>query len=501
MFGLELSTFIIIITGIFFVLWIYSTKNIEGLNYHPFSDASAANPIKQLSGNNWTKNSHLKNRYSQTSKRTLKLNNFDVLESFRRQLSVFKNMSRKKSEIYINPLELTKSLIMLAPMGGGKTVTLESLLLEPWYNRALINDEKAGDSVSKLYNKRKDTILCPYDERASTWNVLQEDIEIVEFFIENILNAAVGDQKNFFSNDAKERYLTIAQLTIDIEETKEKWKVFIDSIEHEFKMVEESDSKSAKDVVSTMKQIIKLLKLMAYQIEIGKKSFTINQFFSKNHQNKIFMVTVDKYAISLNSLFTAFTACFAMIHASQKETKDDFTFYCLDEYISLKMNIAAKKILHTKIRSKGGCLLCAMQYLPSDKDTFDLLTSSVYCYLIFSVKNINTREYLDKQAGMREYIVSKTLNKNYQENTVKSNILDWSEIDKLAKNHQHITYLPEDGSLYVSKSDYTELPLKNESFILDPSIKDFKRKLNKEYQEKLTKEANTFSATNKYSNV
>ena len=44
----------------------------------------------------------------------------------------------------------------------------------------------------------------------------------------------------------------------------------------------------------------------------------------------------------------------------------------IDEYLSLKMSYEAKLLLHTKIRSKGGCLLCAMHYLPDEQKLKDL---------------------------------------------------------------------------------------------------------------------------------
>ncbi|MCK9532677.1 MAG: type IV secretion system DNA-binding domain-containing protein [Gammaproteobacteria bacterium] len=483
-------------------LWYYKggkNHEREGIDYHPLCDSSYPNPAYQLSGNRWTENQTLKNQFRESETNDLKFDNFEYGTSFHlKTVSIWKKLFMRKAEIFINPLKLTESVTMIAPMGGGKTVTMEALLAQPWYNRVLINDEKSGDFVSKWYNKRTSIILCPFDERAHAWDILSEDIEIVEFFIQNTINAVTGGNQSFFTNDAKERYIQVARLTIDIKEPKEKWAFFIAELESMFKEVEAGESKSAKDVISTMKQVIEMLKLVKFQIETGKQSFTISEFFKRKHQAKLFMVTVDKYNLQLNVLFSAFTACFAMIHASQKETKEDLTFYLLDEYLSLKMTYEAKLLLFTKIRSKGGSLLVAMHYLPDEQKMFDLLTSSTYAYLIFSVKNTKTREFFDKQVGKRDYMIRKTVNGQYQEHKDSDNILDWSEVDKIANEYKHITYMPQEGALFVGKSDYINKKEVHKPFILDSTIVDFKRLQNKEYLDKKEGKQKLKKSTEKY---
>ncbi|MFA6177927.1 MAG: type IV secretion system DNA-binding domain-containing protein [Candidatus Paceibacterota bacterium] len=301
---------------------------IEGIDFHPFSDSSAANAAFQLKGNKWTNNSTLRYKFAESKKSSLKIDNFDFgTEYGKKKISWLKKMFMTKAEIYIEPVKLCESVTMIAPMGGGKTVTLTNFVLPPWYNRALINDEKSGDFVSKWYNKRKDIILCPFDSRAHVWDVLSEDIEILEFYIQNTINAVTGgkDNQSFFTNDAKERYQTLARLTLEIESPKEKWNYFIKELEKMFDDVNNGASKSAMDVVGNMQQIVNILKINQFQLACGKKSFTINDFFTKKNQSKIFMLNIDKYTLSLNILFSAFTACFAMIHASQAESKEDLT--------------------------------------------------------------------------------------------------------------------------------------------------------------------------------
>lgn len=473
-----------------FIFWFYFGRNFvkEGINYEPFAASSFANAAKQLRGNRWSTNGWLKGHFGETKKRVMKLDNFEFAKPQERKISYWYKKFVKKTGVYVEPVSLCNGLTMVAPMGSGKTVTMESFLAQNWYNRALINDEKAGDFVSKWFNKRKDTILNPFDSRSKVWDVLSESLEVVEFFIQNIINACVGDQQNFFSNDAKERYKSIARLTYKIEDPREKWNYFIKEFEEMEALVEKEDVKSAKDVLSTMKQVIELLKLNQHQLNQGKASFTISDFLKTQNQAKLFMVNVDKYRSVLTPLFTAFTACFALVHASQKETKEDITFYLLDEYLSLKMNYEAKQTLHTKIRSKGGALVVALHYFPKqDQKTYDLLTSSTYAYMIFAVKNDETKKFFDSSVGERTYKVRNVIDKKVQEQEKSEKLLDWSELDKMTSEYKHVTYIPEKGALFVGKSDYIAKKEIHESFILDPRVEEFYDRLNADYLRKKEK--------------
>lgn len=480
-------------------MWWYKVKkwDYEGLSYNPLSDTSFPVPSFLISGNKWTENRLLKRMFPD-SENSVKYDNFAFAPTFKRHVSPFKKLFFKPAEVHVKPSDLVESVVMFAPMKGGKTTTLYSWLLQPWYNRAIINEQKAGDFVSKLYNKRKDYILSYYDERAHVWDVLSEGLQIIEFYILNSLNSATGDNPNFFTNDAKKRYKEVARLTIDIEDPLEKWDFFITELEKIFAEIEKGDSKSAKDVSSTMEQIIEPLKLTQFQLKNGKRAFTIKEFFTKKHQTKLFMVNHDEYTVTLAPLFTAFTACVAMVQAGMPETKDDLTFYCLDEYLSLRMNYDARLILHTKTRSKGSCVVSASQFSPEKKEIEDLLTSSAHSFMFFSVKNDRTRELLSKKVGKWEYKIYSELNGQTNERTAEKEILDWSEIDKLSNEFKHITYIPGQSALYVGISDHHELEEKNKPFVYDPLVDEFYRSQNKEYLHKKNKDNAVKSTGKKY---
>lgn len=481
---------IYIIVAWLIVAWFYDKKrwDDEGISYHPFSDTSFANPTRILKGNFWTNNSRLKETWRASKRNSLKFDNFTFSESFKRYISLLKFPFFKAAELFIPPASFIESFLIFAPQKGGKTTTLLSWLDSDFYDRAIVNEGKAGDISSKIFNKRKDIIFNSYDKRSHIWNILAEPVPIVEFYLINSLNAVTKDA-SFFTNDAKDRYRQIAQLTMDIQDPKEKWNFFIDELEDMFKDIAAGDQRSAKDVASTMNLIIRPLRLSWYLINEGKPSFTIKDFFERKNQAKLFMMMVDTYKVSLTPLFTAFTACVSMHHSSmdEYETTKSITFYVLDEFLDIELTIDARKILHTKIRSKGGAVVSAMHKLPTDEQEATLLTSSGFGYMIFSVRDDKTREFLDKKVGKTEYMVDKTLNGQHQQYSKERNILDWSEIDKLSANNQHVTYIPETGSLYAGKSDFKLYPKKQEPFIYDTRVDDFYRWENEQFLNKKNK--------------
>ncbi|ABB44898.1 hypothetical protein Suden_1621 [Sulfurimonas denitrificans DSM 1251] len=486
-----------ILVPILTLMWYYEKKrfDIEGINWHPFSDSSFPNPSKRLKGNFWWNNTNLKNRFKKSAKNNIKLDNFVFSDRFKRELSPLKFPFFKPAQIHIPALSFVESFLLIAPMKGGKTTTLMNWIDNDFYDRMLVNEQK-GDMLTKFYNKRKDFILNPFDERGSCWDLMSEPIPIIEFYIVNALNEATKDE-SFFSSSARERYSQIAKLTIDIQDPKEKWKVFLAELEYMFKEIETGNQKSAKDVASTMKLILEPLQMTAFLIEQGKKSFTISDWYERKHQSKIWMLMKNTYRISLNPLFTGFTACVAMHQASQPEyvVSKSITAFLLDEYLSINLIMEARKILHTMTRSKGSAILSALQKLPSDEEERDLLISTCFGLMIFSVQDISTREILDKKIGKWEYGIYKTVNNHQSETTKESNILDWSEMDKLSANFHHVTYLPESGALYVGKSDYVDYPMIHKDFIYDTKVDDFYRWQNEEYQKTKNKKSNGASAT------
>lgn len=81
---------------------------------------------------------------------------------------------KQKKRIHLCPLHLREGLSR--QNGQRKDHLLQYLLVQPFYNRAVVHDVKQ-DTIQTLYVPRKDLILCPYDERSCLWDIMNEDEE------------------------------------------------------------------------------------------------------------------------------------------------------------------------------------------------------------------------------------------------------------------------------------------------------------------------------------
>lgn len=490
--------------GVAFVLYkiLWEPRRREGLLISPFSDTSAPNAYNQISGLKWSKLSTLKRLFKEDKNRTLKIDNFAKYPSHERRTSIFRKPF-DKAEIYIEPKKLFEMMLLISPMGGGKTVTFDSLLSQNFYDRAIINEEKAGDFTAKHYKKRKDIIHCPYDARAHVWDLLSEPLPVIQGALENLMAAILSGQNgdNHFTSAAKEAYLSIARLTIEKDTTQGKWDCFIEELEKYFALVDAGDSKSKKDVVETMKHALNIFKLMRYQISRGKKTFTIKDFFAKKGGAKLFQVKNDLYSVELRCLFSAFYGAFINTHLSMPEFKitKSTTFYAYDEYPSINLTMETRTKLHTKIRSKGGAVGIGCHYIDNDPEIQNLMTSTVYAYFIFSIKNERTKQWIENSVvGKRQYkVIEKNPKGEMVERTVENPLIQWEDMNEMKKDYLHLTVIPESNTLYVGKSDYVDLPEKVEPFI-EEDLTPFYINLNSDFRSSLNKISTTKTAAEKY---
>jgi len=185
---------------------------------------------------------------------------------------------------------------------------------------------------------------------------------------------------------------------------------------------------------------------------------------------------IPEYEKSLTPLFTAFVACMSQVHTSLPDSKTDFTLYALDEYLSFAqiMDEPSKKRLHTLIRSKGGILMPAVQYIPKDdKKLQQLLTSSAYAWIYFSVIEEETIKLFKDAVSETEYVYfekshskgesgssTSTSTKNERVNLINNHLLNG-----LGTKYEHICYIPNEKVLYLGYTPQANLPKKAEKSV------------------------------------
>lgn len=465
---IEIILYIFLVIFAIPVVWIlFPTYKVrDGFLYSKYplknSFGSLPNPEHIKRGYKWTSIFALKKLFSKSKKARVFIDTFRFDDDYASKSSLVFRKTLEKTEFYFDPLKMTQGLLLVGKMGSGKTEFYFNLLAQKFYNRVVIHQVKAGDFAETLLRKR-DMLFSPYDKRGYLWDIMSENEGIIKTFFENYTNAVMGDKKDFFSAAAQRLYNELSikvKTTYKDEESSVKWLLFIKAIKDLFLEMDSGSQKSKQDVKSTMEAILEPLEIMAYMMQNPKqKKFVIADFFKRKGQCRLILDNIPEYEKSLTPLFSAFTACMSQVHTSLPDSKTDFTLYALDEYLSFLqvMDDASKKRLHTLIRSKGGILIPAVQYIPKDdKKLQQLLTSSAYAWIYFSVIEEETINLLKQSIGETEYAYA-DLNKSYSKSgenrsytnkNEKTNLIYNELLNGLGDKFEHIVYLPNHKALY-----------------------------------------------------
>lgn len=457
--------------GLSLAFWyFFGIKKENGFVYarfpfaHKNAGGSLPNPLDVKRGYIWTPLSVLKNLFSKNLKNYVFIDNFRFDEEYvhKSGMNGFYRKSAEKTEIYLDPLKMTQGMLLIGKMGSGKTEFYFNILSQKFYNRAVIHQVKAGDFAESLLGKN-DMLFSPYDKRGYLWDVMSENEGIIKTFFENYANSVMGDKKDFFSASSQRLYNELAQkirTKYRDESSATKWLLLIKSIKDLFAEMDSGTQKSKQDVKSTMEVMLEPLEIMAFKMQNPKqKSFIIKDFFQRKNQCKLIMDNIPEHEKSLTPLFTAFTACMSQVHTSMPDSKTDFTLYALDEYLSFAqiMDEASKKRLHTLIRSKGGILMPAVQYIPKDdKKLQQLLTSSAFAWIYFSVIEEETIKLFKDAIGETEYTYTETNEsrgkggKSTSTSTKheRTNIIFNELLNGLGDRFEHIVFIPNHKVIY-----------------------------------------------------
>jgi len=472
--GYEIGLFILFTLVVFFFLNGMKRKVIDNREYYlsPLYASSIAN-FNQQTGIRWTRKADV------LSKGDVYIDNYRYNFDVKRRFSVLHELLFSKTKkMYKESLAFTRGSLIIGSMGSGKTVFINTLLLQSFYIRALIHDIK-GDFVEKIYNRGNDIILNPFDKRGQVWDIFSEAEnfpKIIDSFFDTLLTGVMGGNnegnKSFFTSSAKDRFVKIFMKAHNLDlDSKEKWKIAIEMLKAYEIEVAESTQKSEKDIYSTMKLLLEYIEFIGFLVIKGAKIFTIQQFLeSKNC--KLFLLNNPTYSEFLTPYFSAFIDSFTKIFmAKMPETKEDFTLLMLDEYLSFLplLNEQTKTILHTLIRSKGGLLVPAIQYLPEHKNLRQQLLNSAENMYIFQTSDIATVQAIKDLIGKVEYRTEsenetlKSTNKSYS--TTIQYLLGDNTLKEIGKKYEHITFVQSNQNLYLGYTPMTEQEKINSPFV------------------------------------
>lgn len=499
--AVENATFAKSITGAFAVIlflfykFFISPSVIEADQVYTkrwFEMGSDANYNGQTAGKRWTPSGIVKSKMVGMIEKSIELDYFRFLSKVKRHLYVKSFWGKMESQpLFLNPEDLAQGSLVIGQMGAGKTEFFHNIIkqndLKKLFKRMIIHDTK-GDITAAWFRKNKDIIVNPYDVRGATWDFFGEDsVEVVEQFFSTYLAAISGDKKDFFSGSAQERFMQIIKQLFYKKgySSKEKWGAFLDGLETYFSDVSNGDQRSEKDIVSTMKLTFEFFALQNELIQDGGKTFTFKSFF-ESEDVKLILHNPPSHVSRLSPYFAAIVASMTIILASldsEKWDKKNQTFLLFDEYLTF-LNVLEEstvKILHTLIRSKGGSLMAAVQYIPEHTGTKNIhqsLSNSAWAWFIFRTTDNSTKALIKQNIEKVEYqklsssasVVSGTMGHSNRGNlstqTAEIDLIDGDTLSNL--EFDHLTYIPSRDILYRGYSPKIKVPKRAKDIVLRP---------------------------------
>ena len=472
----------------------------QGLKYTWENPASTANPPmnKIITGHTWTDISKIKSKSELNKKEQFPvyINDFRFFDKYIKEAqipSVLKNRL-EKTKFYLNSENFCRTVLGIGSAGSGKTEWLLNIMNQIHFYDKSVTFEKKGDFSKLFFRDGIDTIVNPKMEKGVIHDILSEDIQYIEVYINTIMNSTLGKSQDYFSGSAKQKLQKFLQ-EVKIEENNltviEKWDLFLTLFDEAFDEAQNSDQKSEKDVMSTVKSTMDILYLTAYRIKNGAETFTVKDFFNNPNSCRIFLNATDS---SLNGLLAATTAVLIKYQlAMPNHWSDKVVPYFLDEYLSLDRII--DKDITTEMtevgRSKNIASFKFIQNLPEKQEDIKRLISNVQYLAVFSATDTTTNEQISKFIGKVEYEYKKE-NISYN-NGQKGSSVSIERNTKELLNPHTIHSLQEEGFSHVLFAPKEKLLFKGYT----PQVKLIKRdydsgeiSLTKFYEWKLQRESN-----------
>lgn len=394
----------------------------------------------------------------------------------------------EKTRIHFTPLDMTKSLLCIGPMGSGKTVFFKNLLAQEWYTRALIRCAKGQDFTPVVVDHKRGFALNLYNKSAAIWDIMSEKnfLLMLPPVALDFMVGAVGESKDaaFFANSAADRIKGMferAYLTGN--DSKARWSALEEEMQKFEESVADLNSRENSDVWNNLLLVRETIFFWAWRVQESENTFTISDFLTSNKK-----LVMNGSEIAVRCYYSSLVSAIVQEMLRMPDTETDLTFMLLDEYLTMPLSETTRKQLHTMGRSKGACIVSGLLFLPGDDVAVQqVLSSSRFCTILFNVQDKVTSDYFKDYFGEvkhKESEISTSRNKNDYVTGVSSSsqervssFLGQEELQRKPA-YTHLTILQTEEAYlgYTPQIKMTEHynPL---SDVLD--VEPFKRKMHK----------------------
>ena len=335
-----------------------------------------------------------------------------------------------RKEILMQVLKIPKNatkqhIAFIGTTGTGKTQGMMQLFDNLKNTKKIITDVK-GDYTSIYYDKDRDYIFCPLDQRTIKWNIFNDietyfDISLIANALipenpkvndpywdnaaRNILEAVLLYLSKYFENPTNKdlwEHISSFEKIVEIKENDEECKALLDYY------INTQDQKHTREVLGTIiaKSSIKSLRLLTNMNSDFSFKKWIENYDIKNH---IFMLSNPEIIDLVMPIYRVAIELMAGKLLAMEDNNNREIYFWLDEFPRLKK---LKKIIDvfTLARSKGGRIVYSFQEFGDLENVYGKELARVI------ISNTNT------------LFLFRTINAEYFENLLgKQEVLEYSE--------------------------------------------------------------------------
>lgn len=342
------------------------------------------------------------------------------------------------TRLYFSPIDMTKSILVIGPMGSGKTEFFFNLIFQNWYKRTLIRDAKGADFSPVLVDGKRGFVMNMYNnERAIIWDIMSEKnfLIMIEAVALDLMIGAVGESKDqFFASSAADRVKNMFEVAfLTGSSSQARWAALEEEIKNYERIATAPKTTENKDVWNNFLLVKETLLFWIWRVQNAKKTFTISDYL---HSDMRLMMNGNEQ--TMKSYYSAFISALVDEMLRMPDSKTDFTFLLFDEYLTLGMSESTRLKLHTMIRSKAGCLCDGMQFLPGDEVAKQqILDSSKYATILFNLQDKNTAEHFKHYFGEAKFKeVEKSYSKNKHDYTTSVSVSEQERTAPFLSEHE-----------------------------------------------------------------
>lgn len=312
-------------------------------------------------------------------------------------------------KVYLSFSDFNKNTLILGAMGTGKSNLLKYLskVFEIRGVKQVIHDVK-GEYVESFYDEKNDLIYNIYDKRGFFWdfvNDFKRDSVLMHTCLKSMIMSYMADVKDlFWVEKGVEVMVNIfnKMMISSVTDKKEALSAYEEMKEIYKQMTMEVKGETETSAVAVaspcLKTLLNALYIYGYSEE-ERLNLTLADLYNMDY-SRMYLVFIPEFSERSKIFNTGLLTALFLKYLSRGDvtSTEEYVVFILDEYLSFNIPRELEVQTFTMARSKGICLVVAVQYLPGEERR-KVLTNSRYYTFAFRVADLETAMWLSSVSG------------------------------------------------------------------------------------------------------